>query len=485
MCTQEHYQAVIGLEIHIQLLTNSKMFAPERAEYGALPNTHVSPITMAYPGALPWVNKTAFDYAIKLGLACKSEITEVNYFARKSYFYPDLPKGFQITQDATPICKGGFITLPDSKKKISLIRMHLEEDTGKSLHGIVEGTTLIDYNRAGIPLVEMVTAPTIETGREAYQFLAAVRKLVRYLEICDGNMEEASLRCDANVSVMPQGSILLGTRVEIKNMNSMRHVQWAIEHEIERQTALLRLGQSVTAETRSFQAASGITISLRTKETAGEYRYLPEPDIPPVWVSKEWIATIQATIPPLPEAYLQKFKETYGLPDYAATVLVEDKAFALCFDQLCQHTSYYKAAANWLLGPVKGYLNTQSLSLAEFPLTVQQMAALVAFVESGAISFSAAANQLFPLLLQQVDRTPKELALALNLIQDSDTDNLKALVREVVTVYPDKVAAYQKGKKGLFAMFMGEIRKKSQNKANPQLVARLLEEVLDSTEPTP
>lgn len=478
---KDQYQVVIGLELHIQLLTYSKMFSSDRAEYGALPNTNLSPVTLAYPGALPRVNKKAFDHAIKLGLACGSAITDLNFFARKSYFYPDLPKGFQITQDTTPICRGGFVTIytnDGAEKKIPLIRMHLEEDTGKSIHGMVEGVTLLDYNRAGTPLLELVTAPAITTGEEAYQFLAEIRKLVRYLDICDGNMEEASLRCDANISVAPKGAKRLGTRVEVKNMNSMRNVQLAISYEIQRQIALLASGAPVMAETRSFQAASGETVGLRAKETASEYRYFPEPDIPPIWVSQEWIASIRKTMPLLPNAYFKKFIEVYGLSDYTASVLTENKAFALLFDELCHHTTYYTAAANWLLGPVKGYLNEQSLTLEAFPLTVDRLVALITLVESGMVGFSVAANQIFPLLLEQLDTTPRALAEKLDLIQDSDQANLKALIAEVLAAYPAKVAAYKNGKSGLLAMFMGAIMKKSQGKANAPLVRKLLEEAL-------
>lgn len=479
---KKKYEVVIGLELHIQLLTDSKMFASDKAEYGALPNTNLSPITLAYPGTLPRVNKKAFDYAIKLGLACQSTITDLNFFARKSYFYPDLPKGFQITQDTTPICQGGYVTIyadEGIEKKIPLTRMHLEEDTGKSLHGIVEDVTLLDYNRAGTPLIELVTEPAITTGEEAYQFLCEIRKLVRYLDICDGNMEEASLRCDANISVAPKGSNQMGTRVEVKNMNSMRNVQLAIAFEIERQIELLEADEPVVAETRHFQAALGETVSLRAKESASEYRYFPEPDIPPIWISQEWINSISKTMPLLPRAYFKKFTEVYGLSHYTASVLTENKPFAVLFDELCSHTTYYTAAANWLLGPVKGYLNELSIPLEALPLGIDRFVALITLVESGIVSFSVAANQIFPLLLKESETTPIELAQKLDLIQDNNSTNLKVLVKEVLAAYPDKVAAYKNGKSGLLAMFMGEIMKRSQGKANGALVSKLLEEALN------
>lgn len=481
------YQAIIGLEIHIQLLTNSKMFSSDKAVYGDLPNTNISPTTLAYPGSLPKVNKKAFDYAIKLGLACESDITELNYFARKSYYYPDLPKGFQITQDSTPICRGGFIMFSTKEgiaKKIPLIRIHLEEDTGKSLHEMVVGKTLLDYNRAGIPLLELVTAPALQTGEEAYCFLAEVRRLVRYLAICDGNMEEGSLRCDANVSVVASGNApLTGTKVEVKNMNSMRHVQLAIAYEIERQIALLEAGEPIVAETRSFQISSATTVGLRSKETAAEYRYLPEPDIPPVWISQPWIARIRQSMPLLPNVYFKKFTAEYGLSDYAASVLIEDNAFAILFDEIAQHTPHYTTAANWLLGPVKAYLNERSLSLEELSLTAHHIVSLITLVESGSVSFSVAASQIFPVVVEQPTKTATEIAKQLNLMQENDLVYLQNLVQAVLQAYPEKVMAYKEGKRGLFAMFMGEIMKNSQGKANPQLARNLLEAALARDHP--
>jgi len=480
--SKSRYEAIIGLEIHIQLLTHSKMFALDKSEYGALPNTNLSPITLGYPGTLPQINKKAFDHAIKLGLACGSAITPLNTFARKSYFYPDLPKGFQITQDTTPICRGGCVAIHSkegSAQKVNLIRIHLEEDTGKSLHGWVEDATLLDYNRAGIPLLELVTAPEIKSGVEAYQFLAEIRKLVRYLEISDGNMEEASLRCDANISVMPRGSTIFGTRVEVKNMNSMRSVQLAIEYEIERQIQQLESGKKIMAETRNFQAVSGETVVLRAKEQEGEYRYFPEPNIPPIYVSPGWIADIAQTMPLLPQACLEKFVQVYGLPYDAASILTEGKELALFFDDLCKYTSHYQAAANWLLGPIKGYLNQSSLSLSEFPLTLPQIAELVDMVQTGVVGFSIAASQIFPVLMQEPNASPMLVAEKLNLIQENDAAKLQNLVDEVLNAYPDKVLAYKNGKTGLLAMFMGEIMKKSKGQANSKLASQLLQKALE------
>ena len=477
-----NYIPVIGLEVHAQLSLKSKMFSPEPAAYGALPNTLVSTISLAHPGTLPTINKRAIEYAIKLGLACKSTITHTNYFARKNYFYPDLPKGYQITQDTTPICQGGYITIttPESEERnIELQRIHLEEDAGKSIHDIAD-ETLLDFNRAGVALLEIVTCPDIKNSEEAYAFLTELRRLVRYLEVCDGNMEEGSLRCDANISVMSINATTFGQRVEVKNMNSIKNVQLAIEHEIERQIQVLEAGEKVIAETRSYDAASGKTISQRTKESALDYRYFIEPDLPPLVVTEEWISQVKQEMPLLPREYHAKFIRDYQISAYAASVLTENKDLALFFEALCQLTNYYTAAANWLMGPVKAYLNELNLPLQEFPLNAPTLAALIELVEKGEVSFSVASQQLFPVLLAKPTKTPFELAQELNLLQEKDTDTLLTLVEEVIQAYPDKVLAYKNGKKGILGMLMGEIMQKSQGKAAPNIVSNLLRERLES-----
>ena len=477
-----NYIPVIGLEVHAQLSLKSKMFSPEPAAYGALPNTLVSTISLAHPGTLPTINKRAIEYAIKLGLACKSTITHTNYFARKNYFYPDLPKGYQITQDTTPICQGGYITIttPESEERnIELQRIHLEEDAGKSIHDIAD-ETLLDFNRAGVALLEIVTRPDIKTSEEAYAFLTELRRLVRYLEICDGNMEEGSLRCDANISVMPVRTTTFGQRVEIKNMNSIKNVQLAIEHEIERQIQVLEAGEKVIAETRSYDAASGKTISQRTKESALDYRYFIEPDLPPLVVTEEWISQVKQEMPLLPREYHAKFIRDYQISAYAASVLTENKDLALFFEALCQLTNYYTAAANWLMGPVKAYLNELNLPLQEFPLSAPIFVALIELVEKGEVSFSVASQQLFPALLAEPNKAPFKLAQELNLLQEKDTDALLTLVEDVIQTYPDKVIAYRNGKKGILGMLMGEIMQKSQGKAAPNIVSNLLKERLES-----
>ena len=476
------YTPIIGLEVHAQLLLKSKMFSTDPASFGAMPNTLINTVSLAHPGTLPTINKKAIEYAIRLGIACKSTIAPVNYFARKNYFYPDLPKGYQITQDKTPICQEGCIsiTLPSGiEKNISLQRIHMEEDSGKSIHDTATDETLIDFNRAGVALLEIVTKPVLQSSEEAYAFLIELRRLLRYLEICDGNMEEGSLRCDANISVMPIGSEEYGQKVEIKNMNSIKNVQMAIDYEIERQAYILQEGGHVISETRNYDAAASKTVSLRVKENTLDYRYFVEPDLPPIVIKDSWISQIREEIPLLPREYKAKFINTYKLSSYAANVLTESKEYALFFEKLCGITTYYTAAANWLMGPVKAYLNDLNLSLQEFPITFNTLIEIINLVEEGKISFSAASQQLFPALLATPTRIPIELAQELNIIQENDTHTLQVLVEEVIYAYPDKVLAYRNGKKGLLGMLMGEIMKKSGGKAAPAIVNDLLQKKLE------
>lgn len=477
-----NYTAVIGLEVHAQLSLQRKLFSPEAALYGALPNTQVSTVSLAHPGTLPRLNRQAVAHAIKIGLACHATITRENIFARKNYFYPDLPKGYQITQDKTPICQAGHLTIDteDGREKvIGLERIHLEEDAGKSVHGLVKGETLVDFNRAGVALIEIVTKPELRTSAEAYSLLSEIRRLVRYLDICDGNMEEGSLRCDVNISVMKQEATTFGQRVEVKNMNSIRNVQLAIEHEIDRQIAVLEDGGRVVAETRAYNAAQNITTSLRAKEAANDYRYFPEPDLPPLVIAEEWIEQLRAAMPLLPRACFKKFIDTYQLSAYDAGVLTEDRDIALFFEALCQLTPHYKAAANWMIGPVKAYLNELTLSMPAFPLAPAQLTDLIALVEQGQLSFSVASQKLYPAMLEQPGQSPWALAQTLNLLQERDEDKIQALVDEVLAAYPDKVAAYRSGKKGLLGMLMGEVMKKSQGKVAPQVANELLRKRLE------
>ena len=475
------YEVVIGLEVHAQLQTESKIFVADAASFGDLPNTHISPITLGHPGTLPKLNRKAVEYAIKMGLACNSQITEIQYFDRKNYFYPDLPKGYQITQDKTPICMGGGIDvkLSTGEKRVYFHHIHLEEDAGKSVH--LDGSTdsLIDYNRAGMPLIEMVTEPEIKSAEEAATFMTEVRKLVRYLGICDGNMEEGSLRCDVNVSVMLLGSKVFGTKVEIKNMNSMKFIQKAIEYEIVRQIDALENNAVIIQETRSFDPATGRTASMRVKETQNDYRYFPEPDLVPLVVSKEWISSVKSQMPPLPWELLEKFIKQYSLPEYDAKVLTETREVAEYFEVTCQFTQNYKAASNWIMGTLKSYLNDNNLEINQISLTPKRLGALINLIDDGKVSTSTASQQIFPELLIDTEKTPLQIAEAKNLIQQSNTDALQTLIDEVLANNSAKVKEYKSGKKGLLGMFMGEIMKKSKGSADPKITTELLQKSLE------
>lgn len=477
------YQPVIGLEVHAQLLTHSKMYSSDENEYGALPNNNLSVITLGHPGTLPRVNHTAVEYAMKMGLATNCHIRRDNLFARKNYFYPDLPKGYQITQDKTPICYEGHVEVrlsDGSTKQIGVTRIHMEEDAGKSMHLAGEVETLVDLNRAGVPLIEIVSEPDIRTSEEAYAYLTEIKKLVEYLEICDGNMEEGSLRCDANISVMLHGADKFGTKVEVKNMNSFRNVQRAIDYEIERQIEMLERGEVIDSETRGFDAATGTTGGQRSKETMNDYRYFPEPDLPPVIIDDEWLHRVQAELPALPQQLYTRFTGELGLSDYDASVLTVEKDVALFFDELTRLTPNAKAAANWVQGPVKSFLNERALTMVEFPLTTQHLADIIQLIDANKVSHSVASKQLFPYLLDNPTQTAAAAAEAQGLLQESDSGALEAMIQQVLDANPAKVAEYRAGKKSLTGMFMGELMKLTGGKADPKLANQLLRQKLDA-----
>ena len=480
---RDRYQPVIGLEVHMQLLTESKAYSSDSTEYGNMPNSNVSVITLGHPGTLPKVNRAVIDSAIKLGLACGCTIRERNEYARKNYFYADLPKGYQITQDTTPICTGGSITIKlanGEEKHVRLTRIHMEEDAGKSMHDQDPFDTLVDLNRAGVALLEIVSEPDIRSGEEAYAYVTEVRKLVRYLNICDGNMEEGSLRCDANISVMLKGATQYGNRVEVKNMNSMRNVQRAIEFEIDRQIAELEAGGVVSKDTRSFDANNGSTFVMRSKEQANDYRYFPEPDIPPVIVDQKWIESIRASMPALPNELHKKFTSEFGLNEYDAGVLTESKPVALYFNELTSHTKNYKSASNWVTGDIKSYLNEFAVHMEDFPVKPAAIAKLISIIDEGNISHSAASQKVFPALCKQPDREPLKIAEELDLIQESDTGQLEDWVDLALAAYPEKVAEYKGGKTGVLGLFMGEVMKLSKGKADPKMANQLVRQKLGS-----
>ena len=476
------YRAVIGLEVHAQMLTASKAYSSDKNAYGEAPNSLVSPISLGHPGTLPVMNGITVDYAIRLGLACGCTIREHQYFARKNYFYPDLPKGYQITQDKTPICTGGSIIIRDEsgkEKSIGLTRIHMEEDAGKSIHDMDVHDTLIDLNRAGVPLLEIVTEPDLTSSTEAYNYLTEVRKLVRYLEICDGNMEEGSLRCDANISVMLKDATVFGTKVEVKNMNSIRNVQRAIEFEINRQITLLESNQTIVQETRAFDALKGTTISLRAKEAANDYRYFPEPDLPPLHITQEKIAEINQTLPPLPRNLFLKYTQELQLSEYDAYHLTDQKSIALFYEELIGFTKHYKIAANWIMGDVKSYLNEQGVEIEHFPIKPYRLAGLIELIAEGKISHSIAAQKLFPIMLSD-SREALALAIEHDLLQTSDDDAVKNFIQEVLTANAKEVERYRSGEKQLIGFFMGQFMKVSGGKVDPKSANELLRNALDS-----
>ncbi|QSE96694.1 Asp-tRNA(Asn)/Glu-tRNA(Gln) amidotransferase subunit GatB [Fulvivirga lutea] len=473
---KDKYDVIIGLEVHAQLLTQSKIFNSDSTTFGNQPNVNISEITFAHPGTLPVLNKKAVEYAIKMGLACQSVISREMIFDRKNYFYPDSPKGYQITQDRTPVCVGGQIVITKQsgeKRTIKLNRIHLEEDAGKSIHLEGEEDSLIDFNRSGVPLIEIVTEPVIHSSEEAQAFLAEIRRLVRYLEICDGNMEEGSLRCDANISIMPKGASEYGKKVEVKNMNSIKNVGRAIDFEIQRQIELAEKGLAIDSETRDFNAETGITTGMRTKEELNDYRYFPDPDLSPVHVSDRWLAEIQTQMPALPWELLDKFIVEYSLPDYDANVLIENKNTAEYFQEVCTYTTNFKAVSNWLMGPIKSYLNENGLEITDLNLSAKRLADLISLVDSNKVSFSIASQRLLPALLN-TEKPVIQVAEELNLIQESDAGVLEQLINDVLNEHPDKVKAYKNGKKGLLGMFVGEVMKRSRGKADPKVTNELL-----------
>ncbi|HRQ85420.1 MAG TPA: Asp-tRNA(Asn)/Glu-tRNA(Gln) amidotransferase subunit GatB [Flavobacteriales bacterium] len=484
----EKWELVVGLEVHAQLLTKSKAYSSDPNAYGDRPNTLAGPVTLALPGTLPVPNTAVIDHAIKLGLACGCTIAPRMHYARKNYFYPDLPKGYQITQDTTPICTGGSITITQeggTEKAIALTRIHMEEDAGKSIHDVDPFNTLVDLNRAGVPLVEIVSEPVIRSSQEAYDYLVEVRRLVRYLDICDGNMEEGSLRCDANISIRPKGATTFGTRTEVKNMNSFRNVQRAIEHEAQRQSEVLDAGGTIRMETRNFDAAKGITTALRSKEMAHDYRYFPEPDLLPLTVSEKKKEAVRQTMPPLPRELRAKYTGQYGLSAYDAEVLTDDKGTALYYEAVVaglngsSSKKPFKQAANWVMGDVRSWVNEKGLSMAELPISPERLAGLVDLIESGKVSHTLASQKLFPLMLEH-SGTAGTLAEQHGLLLSTDIGAIEAAVQTAMARYPDKVEAYRAGNKGLLGLFMGEVMKASKGKADPkaanEIVKRLLEQ---------
>lgn len=475
------YESVIGLEIHAQLLTDSKMFCGCSTKFGSEPNTQTCPVCIGMPGVLPVANKKAIEYVIKTGLAVNCKISPYSRFARKNYFYPDLPKGYQISQYELPICQGGYveIALDGSIKKIGLTRIHLEEDAGKNIHESASGGgdySLVDLNRAGIPLMEIVTEPDIRSPKEAVEFMKKLRTILRYIGVCDGNMEQGSLRCDANVSVRPKGQKEFGVKTEIKNMNSFKFIEKALDYEIKRQTKLLGDDGQIVQETRLWDSNRGITESMRLKEEAHDYRYFPEPDLVPVEVDKEWIEKIKADIVELPDSRRQRFITQYGLPEYDADLLTSERPMAEWFEQAVKLGGEPKTVSNWMMGELMRILNKQNKQIEECALKPEQLVRLLNLIDKGIISGNIAKTVFY--VMYDTGKDVEIIVEEKGLVQISDESEIEKVVNEVLGKNPKEVERFRAGEEKLMGFFVGQVMKATKGKANPQIVNELLKKKL-------
>jgi len=471
------YQVVIGLEVHTQLTTNTKIFCGCSTRFGAQPNSQTCPVCLGFPGALPVLNQKVVEYAIRAGLATNCSITERSIFARKNYFYPDLPKGYQISQFDLPICQHGHldIDIDGERKRIGITRIHMEEDAGKLVHADLPGIgddSCVDLNRACTPLLEVVSEPDMRSADEAIAYLKKLHQIVMYLGICDGNLEEGSFRCDANVSLMPVGSSVFGTRAELKNINSFKFIKQAIEYEMERQAEILDEGGRIIQETRLFDPSTGTTRSMRGKEEAHDYRYFPDPDLVPVIVSNEWIEKVRATLPELPEAKRTRLTTELGLPEYDAEVLASSRELANYFEETVALFAQPKTVSNWVMGEVTRALNEDGKTISDCPVSPAQLADLLKLIEKGTIS-----GKIAKTVFDEMYKTGKEPAAIVQekgLVQVSDTGAIEAMIDEVLQKNPGQVDEYRGGKETLFGFFVGQVMRASKGKANPALVNELL-----------
>lgn len=478
------YEAIIGLETHCQLSTQTKIFSNSSTEFGSVPNTNIDPICLGMPGVLPVLNQKVLEYAVKAGLALNCQIAPYSKFDRKQYFYPDLPKNYQISQFDLPIAEHGWleIELPDAdgkpiRKKIGITRLHMEEDAGKLVHAgsdRLSGSTysLVDYNRAGIPLIEIVSEPDLRSGQEAAEYAEEVRRIVRYIGVSDGNMQEGSLRCDVNISVRPVGQKEFGVKVEIKNMNSFSAIQKAIEYEIERQIEAVEAGEPIIQETRLWEEGSQRTISMRVKEGSSDYRYFPEPDLPPIEVSKEQLSEWHSELPELPAQKRHRYESELGLSAYDTRVLTDDRLVADYFEKAIVTGANSKLTANWVMGDIAAYLNTEKLLITQIALTPVVLAELITLIEDGTIS-GKIAKDILPELLTQ-GGSAKELVESKGLIQISDTAQLEAMIDEVIAANPKELEQYRNGKTKLQGFFVGQLMKKTNGRADPKLANQIL-----------
>ena len=476
------FEPVIGLEVHAQLLTESKIFCGCSTRFGEEPNQNTCPVCMGFPGVLPVLNKKVVEFAIRAGLATHCEIARYSRWARKNYFYPDLPKGYQISQFELPLCRNGYIDIESdgANKKIRLTRIHMEEDAGKNIHEVRGDYSLVDLNRAGVPLMEIVSEPDIRSAEEASRYLRNLRAVLQYLEVCDGNMEEGSFRCDANISLRPRGMDELGTKVEIKNMNSFKAVEKALEYEIGRQAQTLSEGGKLPQETRLWDADREVTRSMRSKEFAHDYRYFPEPDLLPLVIEEKWIEEIRASLPELPEDRKERFISQYTLPLYDAELLTSRRDVADYFEAAVKVHSNPKATSNWVVGDLfrvikEGKLD-QRLRITTWPIIPEHLAQMVRMIDEGKIS-GRMAKGLFEEMLERGE-SPEKIALEKGLEQVTDVSNIEKAVDEVLAAYPQQVSDYRAGKDKVFGFLVGQVMKATQGKANPQMVNEILKKKL-------
>lgn len=467
-----NWEPIIGLEVHAQLMTKSKMFSADSASFGGNDNEHTNPVSLGMPGALPTINEKALEFSIKIGLALNCEIRTKSVFSRKNYFYPDLPKGYQISQYDEPLCEHGYIDiLIDGKpKRVGITRAHMEEDAGKSTHH--GDYSLINLNRAGVPLLEIVSEPDIRTPQEAAEYARNIRNILRYLEVCDGNLEEGSLRCDCNVSVKPKGQTQFGTKVEIKNVNSFRFVEKAIEYEIQRQIASLESGEKIIQETRLYDSTKNRTYSMRVKENANDYRYFPDPDLLPVRFEESWVEKIRASLPELPIQKAKRFQTLYGLPEYDALVLTQERSVSEYFEEAAKLCSNYKAVSNWIMGELMRELKEADMSIDKQKINPKSLAEMISLIDDGTISGKIAKTVFAEMWAS--GEGPANIIKSKGLVQISDDSAVEKIILDVIAANPGQTAEYRSGKEKLFGFFVGQVMKASKGQANPDVVNKIL-----------
>lgn len=476
----DKYEAVIGLEVHAQLLTKTKAFCSCSTLFGNSPNTNVCPVCLGHPGVLPVLNKKMVEFISLMGLATNCTVNEKSVFARKNYFYPDLPKGYQISQYDKPICENGFIDIKKkdgTSKRIGISQIHMEEDAGKSIHDQTQ-ETLVDLNRCGVPLIEIVSEPDIRSAEEAVLYLTKIRQIVQYLRICDGNMEEGSLRCDANISVRPAGQIEFGTKTEVKNMNSFRNLERAINFEINRQTETIEEGGKILQETLLWNADENEAVSMRSKEEAHDYRYFPEPDLLPVIMDDKWQKELKLKLPELPEVRKERFINDFNLPEYDADILTLNRDIADYYENVLKTTKDYKSASNWVMGEILKTINEEKIDIKDFPVVPENLGKLINLINEGTIS-SKIAKDIFPELLKGL-KSPGEIVKEKKLVQITDTKEIKEIINKILEGHKPEVQIYLEGKDKVLGFFVGKIMKETKGKANPKIVNDILKEKLES-----